>query len=37
MAHMLEVNINELKRILADVEQCRPDWTEYLNPVTGEK
>jgi hypothetical protein len=37
MAHMLEININELKRILQDVEQCRPDWTEYLNPVTGEK
>lgn len=33
----LKVNIGELKRILQDVEQCRPDWTEYLNPVTGEK
>jgi hypothetical protein len=35
--HYLEININELQRILQDVEQCRPDWTEYLNPVTGEK
>jgi hypothetical protein len=34
---MLEINIDELKRILKDVEQCRPDWTEYLNPVTGEE
>jgi hypothetical protein len=33
----LEINIDELKRILQDVEQCRPDWTKYLNPVTGEK
>ena len=33
----LEINIDELRRILQDVEQCRPDWTEYLNPVTGEK
>jgi hypothetical protein len=33
----LEINIDELKRVLQDVEQCRPDWTEYLNPVTGEK
>jgi hypothetical protein len=24
MAHMLEVNISELKRILQDVEQCEP-------------
>lgn len=31
------VNIAKLNRILQDVEQCRPDWTEYLNPVTGEK
>ncbi len=23
----LKVNIDELKRILQDVEQCRPDWT----------
>jgi hypothetical protein len=29
MAHMLEVNINELKRILQDVEQC-------INAETGE-
>jgi hypothetical protein len=28
MAHMLEVNISELKRILQDVEQCIPQ-TEY--------
>jgi hypothetical protein len=33
----LKINIAELKRILQDVEQCRPDWTEYLNPVTGEE
>lgn len=33
----LEINIIELKAILHDVEQCRPDWTEYLNPVTGEQ
>ena len=33
----LKININELRRILQDVEQCRLDWTEYLNPVTGEK
>jgi hypothetical protein len=33
----LSINIDELRRILQDVEQCRPDWTEYLNPVTGEK
>ena len=33
----LKINIDELRRILQDVEQCRPDWTEYLNPVTGEK
>jgi len=25
MAHMLEVNISELKRILQDVEQCIPE------------
>jgi hypothetical protein len=42
MAHratydFLQINIDELKRILEDVEQCRSDWTEYLNPVTGEK
>ena len=42
MAHratydFLRINIDELRRILQDVEQCRPDWTEYLNPVTGEK
>jgi hypothetical protein len=24
MAHMLEVNIGELKRILKDIEQCEP-------------
>jgi lantibiotic modifying enzyme len=24
MTHMLEININELKRILEDVEQCEP-------------
>ena len=24
MTHMLEININELKRILEDVEQCIP-------------
>jgi len=36
-AEFLQININELRRILEDVEQCRPDWTEYLNPVTGEK
>jgi hypothetical protein len=24
MAHMLEININELKRILQDIEQCIP-------------
>ena len=35
--HYLEINIDELQRILEDVEQCRSDWTEYLNPVTGEK
>ena len=33
----LAINIAELKRILQDVEQCRPDWTAYLNPVTGEE
>jgi len=37
MVMMLDVNIAKLNRILQDVEQCRPDWTEYLNPVTGEK
>jgi hypothetical protein len=37
LAGMLRVNIDELQRILQDVEQCRPDWTEYLNPVTGEE
>jgi hypothetical protein len=37
MAGFLSTNIDELRRILQDVEQCRPDWTEYLNPVTGEK
>jgi hypothetical protein len=37
VAKMLEINIDELRRILQDVEQCRPDWTEYLNPVTGEE
>lgn len=36
-AVFVQDNINELQRILQDVEQCRPDWTEYLNPVTGEK
>lgn len=35
--HYLEINIDELQRILEDVEQCSFDWTEYLNPVTGEK
>jgi len=35
--HYLEINIDELQRILEDVEQCSSDWTEYLNPVTGEK
>lgn len=29
---MLEININELKRILQDVEQCRPDWTPHNCP-----
>jgi hypothetical protein len=24
MAHMLEINIDELKRILQDIEQCEP-------------
>ncbi len=28
----LEVNIDELKRILQDVEQCRPDWTPFNCP-----
>ena len=36
-AQFLTTNIDELRRILQDVEQCRPDWTEYLNPVTGEE
>jgi hypothetical protein len=31
MAHMLEVNIAELKRILGDVEQCIPKSEYSLN------
>ena len=32
MCDMLEININELRRILGDVEQCRPDWTPMNCP-----
>jgi hypothetical protein len=32
MAQFLEVNIDELKRILQDMEQCRPDWTPMNCP-----
>jgi uncharacterized membrane protein len=28
----LQINIGELKRILQDVEQCRPDWTPMNCP-----
>jgi hypothetical protein len=28
----LEINIAELKRILADLEQCRPEWTPHNCP-----
>lgn len=34
MAHMLEINIAELKRILVDVEQCRPEWNVHTCPYT---
>lgn len=26
-AQLVKINIDELKRILLDVEQCRPEWT----------
>ena len=32
LAGMLRVNIDELKRILQDLEQCRPDWTPFNCP-----
>ena len=28
----LAININELKRILQDLEQCRPEWTPMNCP-----
>ena len=28
----LKINVNELKKILADVEQCGPDWTPMNCP-----
>ncbi len=31
---MLAVNIAELKRILQDVEQCRPEWNVHTCPYT---
>jgi hypothetical protein len=34
MTHMLEINIAELKRILEDVEQCRPEWNVHSCPYT---
>ena len=30
----LKININELKRILQDLEQCRPEWNVYNCPYT---
>ena len=32
--HMLTINIDELKRILEDVEQCRPEWNVHSCPYT---
>ena len=32
--HMLTINIDELKRILGDVEQCRPEWNVHSCPYT---
>ena len=32
--HMLTINIDELKRILEDVEQCRPEWNVHTCPYT---
>ena len=32
--HMLTINIDELKRILEDVEQCRPEWNVHNCPYT---
>ena len=34
MIDFLEVNIDELKRILQDVEQCRPEWNVHTCPYT---
>ena len=34
MIDFLEINIAELKRILTDVEQCRPEWNVYNCPYT---
>lgn len=31
-AQLVKINIDELKRILLDVEQCRPEWTPYNCP-----
>jgi len=28
----LKINIAELKRILADIEQCKPEWNQYNCP-----
>lgn len=32
MRQMVEINIDELKRILQDVEQCRPEWSPFNCP-----
>lgn len=33
-AAFLAINISELKRILEDVERCRPDWNVHNCPYT---
>ena len=34
IADFLEINIAELKRVLQDVEQCRPEWNVHTCPYT---
>jgi len=33
-SEFLKVNIDELKRILQDVEQCHPEWNQFNCPYT---
>lgn len=32
--NFLEINIGELKKILADLEQCSPTWNQFNCPFT---